>query len=105
MALTVIFDVKRDGADAIRNLACVRRRCSDMGYRVRSYMNGAGSHERGKWMSRRLPATLSSICCFRDRADSRSHYRTQPVEVVSANDRDVDVKALLRILRGLETLR
>lgn len=32
------------------------------GIRVRSYMNGAGSHERGNWMLRRMSAPLSRRC-------------------------------------------
>jgi len=40
----------------------VRRRRGDMEYRVRNYMNGAGSRERGNCMLRRLSAALSRRC-------------------------------------------
>nr|WP_259673266.1 hypothetical protein [Rhizobium sp. NLR15a] len=49
-------------AESYSELACVRRRRGDMEYHVRSYMNGAGSHEAGNWMLRRLSAALSRRC-------------------------------------------
>lgn len=55
----------------IRNLACARRRRGDMGFLVRSSMNGDGWHERGNWICIACRRLYPSTACSRDKAGSR----------------------------------